>query len=77
MPHGMAETPHGVDFSFFFLGGCKTQVLCRWKADKAELEAEYASDLAEAKKAHQEKVVKAKKQWEREQKVPSPQHSLL
>lgn len=54
-----------------------TMCLHRWKAEKARLEAEYADELAEAKKVHQEKVVKAKKQWEKEQKVkPFSAHTL-
>lgn len=33
------------------------------------MEADYANELAVAKKTHLDKVVKAKKQWEKEQKV--------
>ncbi len=43
----------------------------RWKATKAELEAGYASELAEAKATHQQHVARLRRQWEKEQKVLS------
>lgn len=42
---------------------------CSWKASKAELEAGYAKELAEAKSSHQQRVARLRRQWEKEQKA--------
>ena len=41
----------------------------RWKASKAEMEAEYAKELAQAKSIHQQRVARIRRQWEKEQKA--------
>lgn len=41
----------------------------RWKVSKTELEAAYASELAEARTSHQQRVARLRRQWEKEQKV--------